>query len=106
MIRTNKQGKNQQNAINATKIHTYNYRNAVYQGQVSKENRLRQGKGVIYATDTRHFIVCNQFIDNQLNNHCLFFHTHSRYHYGFWKQNSPEGIGIFRMNEVLIVAEY
>lgn len=36
MIRTNKQGKHKQNMINITKIQTYNYRNAVYQGEVSK----------------------------------------------------------------------
>lgn len=37
MIRTNKLTKQKQNKYNATKIQTYNYRNALYQGEVSMD---------------------------------------------------------------------
>jgi hypothetical protein len=104
MIRNNKLSKPKQHRFNATAIHTYNYRNALYQGEISKDQGQREGKGIIYVTDNHHFIVCNSFKNNAVNSHSLFYHSHSKYHYGEWLNNLPQGVSVFRMNEVLIVA--
>ncbi len=56
MIRTNKHPKPKPN-----KVQSYNYRNALYQGETINEKGIREGKGIIYITDTHHFIACNNF---------------------------------------------
>jgi hypothetical protein len=63
MIRNNKHLKPKQEFQENTVI---NYRNALYQGQYNQAKEERQGRGIIYMTNTHHFIVCNRFAGNKI----------------------------------------
>lgn len=103
MIRNNKQKKQKSQAH---KLHTYNYRNAIFQGQIDSNNGNRQGKGLIYVTDSNRLMSCNSFVNNKINGHSFFFRGHAQYMYGMWFNHKPHGMAIFRMNQVLIITQY
>jgi hypothetical protein len=58
MIRNNKNLKPQPTHL---KLHTYNYRNALYQGELHPKTSTRHGRGLIYITDSHHLIATRQF---------------------------------------------
>ena len=101
MIRNNKQTKY---GSSGTKLQTCNYRNAVFQGDVSSSGQ-REGRGLVYLSDS-HRLIASNFVNGKANSHSLFFRSHSTYLYGPWFNNHPHGMAILRMNEVLILTEY
>ena len=41
-----------------------------------------------------------------LDGDALFYHSHSRLHYGEWRGGRLEGVGVFRVGEIVVIAEY
>lgn len=85
---------------------TINYRNAVYQGEYDHEKEQRIGRGLIYFSNSHHFIACSHFQQGRISDLALFFNSHARYAYGEWEKNVPNGMCVFRMGEVIIVTQY
>ena len=56
--------------------------------------------------DSHRLISCNNFVNNKINGHSFFLRGHAQYLYGKWFNNQPDGLAIFRLNEVLIITEY
>jgi len=41
-----------------------------------------------------------------VNGVALFFHEDGRYHFGWWRDNRPDGICVFKTEDMLVIVEY
>ena len=76
------------------------YRNAKYQGEMSKSGE-RQGQGILIDDDLSFY--ASQWKDGKLNDSTVIYINHGKYIYGLWKNNQPHGLNVFRIGDTVIL---
>lgn len=85
---------------------TLHFKNAVYQGGFDSSSLALSKSGLAYFHQHRHLLACQAFDNNQLNGHAFFIYNSQHYQFGEWRGNTPHGVTLLRMQDIVVIASY
>lgn len=65
-----------------------------------------KGSGFLYFFNDNSLIISQNYENNRINGPSIFIYGRTTYQYGTWKDDKPHGVCCFRINDILLIAEY
>lgn len=84
-------------------VQQLDYRNAKYQGPVDS-NYQRDGLGILIDDDLSFY--ASNWKSGKLNGCTLIYLAQSKYIYGQWENNEPNGLNVFRICDTVVLGMF